>query len=411
MASIEERGGAWSVYWRNGGRGGKKERCTFDDETSALKAKRIAEAHGHLITREQVNEAVLGVPAAVKKSQLPTVEEWSATWLASKTRISPGQRARYRRQLDTRILPEIGHLHLDEVAGSDISDLLNKLSVELEPTTVTRYYACVHAMFRYAATEKKIDDNPAKRTDFVRDMIADDDTAAQGEAHVYLTHEEYALIRANLAEVAVPLVEYLAGTGARFGEATAAHVESIAPSRKEARIHAAWKRDEGGKWYRGATKGRQKRALSITTRLLSTLEPCLKRGRKELLLCAPEGGRWDNSNFADRYWAPAVAAAMRCTEHPPPTPEKPKRGPTRAWRPDEVSTCDCPGRLKQAPTPHDLRHTHAAWLIRDGHHMKVISERLGHGSTSITDRTYAGVLPELHVAVADSLDKAMLPVD
>jgi integrase len=409
MASIEQRGNSWRVYWRNGGRSGPKESCTWSDEETALRAKAIAEAHGHRITADTVIEAILGPQQDEKPaSTLPTVREWADIWLNAKTRISPGQRGRYRQQLDDRILPVIGDLHLDEVGGRHISDLINKLrEAGLQESTVTRYYSCVHAIFAYAVIEKKIDDNPAKRTDFIRDLIANDDTDQEGADHVYLTHADYALIRSHLNPLARPLADYLIGTGARFGEATAAEVRSIDRGKRQARIHAAWKRDDVGHWYRGPTKGRRKRSVAVGVKLLEALKAQLSRGPTELLFTAPGGGRWDNSNFINRYWEPAVAAAMRCSNHPPPAPPKPKRGPTRAWRPDEVSTCDCAGVLKQRPTPHDLRHTHTAWLIAAGHHLSVISRRLGHFSTVITERIYAGILPELNTAVADSVDDAM----
>ena len=49
---------------------------------------------------------------------------------------------------------------------------------------------------------------------------------------------------------------------------------------------------------------------------------------------------------------------------------------------------------------HDLRHTHATFLLLDGVPLKVVSERLGHAKTSITLDTYAHVLPGFqHLAV------------
>ena len=41
---------------------------------------------------------------------------------------------------------------------------------------------------------------------------------------------------------------------------------------------------------------------------------------------------------------------------------------------------------------HDLRHTHATWLIAGGEPITNVSERLGHAKTSITLDTYAHVL-------------------
>ena len=50
---------------------------------------------------------------------------------------------------------------------------------------------------------------------------------------------------------------------------------------------------------------------------------------------------------------------------------------------------------------HDLRHTHAAMLIRRGVQPKVISERLGHASIKITMDLYGYLMPGLQDAVAD----------
>ena len=44
---------------------------------------------------------------------------------------------------------------------------------------------------------------------------------------------------------------------------------------------------------------------------------------------------------------------------------------------------------------HDLRHTHATQLLKQGIHPKVVSERLGHATVAITLDTYSHVLPGL----------------
>jgi integrase len=42
---------------------------------------------------------------------------------------------------------------------------------------------------------------------------------------------------------------------------------------------------------------------------------------------------------------------------------------------------------------HDLRHTHATLSLQAGVPVKVVSERLGHASTSFTLDVYAHVIP------------------
>jgi integrase len=426
MASIEVRHGkalhpgedppvSYRIVWRNRSRGGMKETVTVHDEQRAKKAKSYAEAHDGRITGEEVEAVIVGLASTRTRDQLPTVADWSETWLASRTRISSGQRGRYRQQLRDWILPAIGHLRLDQVDGSDIAKILNKLAETCKPGTVTRYYSCIHAMFEYAVKEKKIGDNPAKRTDFIRDLIAEDDATDDGEGHVYLSMPQYLAIRRHLQPLAQPLTDYMIQTGARYSEATAASVGSVLLDKRAARIHRAWKRLEDGSWQLGPTKGRGKRAVPFGTELAATLKPYLD-GRKatDLLFVTPaQTGnpkrlrdpklRWDLTNFLRNYWAPAVAAAMRCGQHPPELPAKPKSGPRRKWRPDEVSMCDCPGRLKQRPTPHDLRHSYVALMLAAGRPLAAISRRLGHYSVTLTERVYAGILPEV-----DELDGAVM---
>ena len=54
---------------------------------------------------------------------------------------------------------------------------------------------------------------------------------------------------------------------------------------------------------------------------------------------------------------------------------------------------------------HDLRHTHAAMLIRRGVQPKIISERLGHASIKITMDLYGYLMPGLQDSVANLFDR------
>jgi len=60
--------------------------------------------------------------------------------------------------------------------------------------------------------------------------------------------------------------------------------------------------------------------------------------------------------------------------------------------------------IKSAGLPnlrfHDLRHTHASLMLKQGIHPKIVSERLGHSSIGITLDTYSHVMPGLQEAAA-----------
>ena len=57
---------------------------------------------------------------------------------------------------------------------------------------------------------------------------------------------------------------------------------------------------------------------------------------------------------------------------------------------------------------HDLRHTHASLMLRQGVHPKVVSERLGHATVSITLDTYSHVTPGLQEAPAKRFEESLL---
>lgn len=56
---------------------------------------------------------------------------------------------------------------------------------------------------------------------------------------------------------------------------------------------------------------------------------------------------------------------------------------------------------------HDLRHTHATLLLEQGVHPKVVSERLGHSSITVTMDTYSHVTKNMQAEVARQVDEML----
>ncbi len=54
---------------------------------------------------------------------------------------------------------------------------------------------------------------------------------------------------------------------------------------------------------------------------------------------------------------------------------------------------------------HDLRHTHATLLLKQGIHPKIVSERLGHSTIGITMDTYTHVLPNMQKEAAQQFEQ------
>ena len=74
-----------------------------------------------------------------------------------------------------------------------------------------------------------------------------------------------------------------------------------------------------------------------------------------------------------------------------------------AWHP-EVITRFFGQAVTRSKLPrirlHDLRHTHATLALRAGIHPKVVSERLGHATISITLDTYSHAIPAMQEEAA-----------
>ncbi len=56
---------------------------------------------------------------------------------------------------------------------------------------------------------------------------------------------------------------------------------------------------------------------------------------------------------------------------------------------------------------HDARHTHASLMLKQGIHPKIVQERLGHASISMTLDTYSHVAPGLQEAAAANFDQVL----
>ena len=69
------------------------------------------------------------------------------------------------------------------------------------------------------------------------------------------------------------------------------------------------------------------------------------------------------------------------------------------WRP----ACDAAG-LTDLPRFHDLRHSHASWLLAGGADLQVVKERLGHASIMTTQR-YLHTLPDADETAVEAFSR------
>jgi integrase len=65
--------------------------------------------------------------------------------------------------------------------------------------------------------------------------------------------------------------------------------------------------------------------------------------------------------------------------------------------------------LPESLTPYSLRHSCATLLLAQNENPKVVSERLGHATVTLTLDTYSHVLPSMQQAATEKLERLLLP--
>lgn len=419
MASIEGRGSNWRVVWRFNGR---KESVTFDDVALAMQAKNMVEEVNHDLDAAglvDMLDRVFGTRRAEERRERRlsgdmTLNAFAVEWLERvKGDVGAGHHHRQREHLRRTILPQLGHLRLKEIRLVDIQDWLavvrrlkGRGAPTINPQTVLRHHNTLHSMLQWAVDNELIPSNPASaRRLRLRKTTKNQRNVPMNNGHVYLSHDEYKVLYRALQPDVQLMVDTLVLTGMRISEVTGLPIRALAvgpkSKRKQIYVAHAMKAQGDGTFEVGDTKNHQDRRVSISASLAARLAAHVEdRDPDEPVFLTPTGIRWEYSNFEHHRFAPAVAEARRCTEHPPPLPPKPRRGPRRGWRIDEVSTCSCESRLHVRPTIHDLRHTHAAWQIAAGRSSELIAARLGHSAT-VFQSVYAGILPQAEDLLAD----------
>lgn len=472
MAAIDQRPNGWRLRWRNGGkRTDSQLNLRFPTEELALRAQKLVEGHGGLIEKEVVWATVMGLDLPTDepepaKPKLPTVAELIEPFLKSKLNVEPGSIRKYRQQLNFGLVPICGDVPIDEVTNAHITDVINRLkkcdcadgvpgdvctastkdtrkphSHGFQKRTIDRYFAAMTGYFHYTMDANLRTTSPMKGVQWKPQGLNKYNAGRKEDDHFYMTKAQYKILRSHFDPRYQPMLDFMVETGLRFGELTALVVEGIKRDAKphpQVVVDRAWKEDEQGRSYVGDPKGGAPRTIRVKAALIKRIQPFLE-GKKptDLVFPAPQGGRWDDSNFNRRIWTPAVRAAMRCDLHPVPdrgTPTDPKNlaGPRccdnggtndrgdecRSFvrkgydrcsfhcgpDPKAASECECWGRrLPKAPTPHDCRHTHAAWLIAAGNiSLKAISVRLGHSTVQLTETVYAGLLEEIDDRIVEA---------
>ena len=337
---------------------------TFPRQSEAETLKRLLDANGQSFAAA---ERILTNAA----SQAPTVAVAIERHIDLLTKANEGTIEAYRRIAKNHLNPTFGQLPIDAVTEDDIIRWVQKNTAnKVARKTTANHMGLLSAVFKTAMRKGWCTRNPCEGVTLPNDQ-------RPGTPTTFLTRDEYQLIRDHTPEEYQLLLDVLVGTGARFGEATALTWDDLDldADTPTIRIDKAWRRI--GSWeheIRSPKSPTSKRTVAITKTLATALKNAPRRHEK-YVFPGPAGGQLFSADFHKKAWKIALAAVG--------------------------------DKLRKKPRPHDLRHTHASWLLAEGVPIFVVSRRLGHASTEITTRVYGHIMPSAHQAAVEALDRVL----
>ncbi len=290
------------------------------------------------------------------------------------TGVQVGTRNGYRSAANNSFLPMLGDFPIDAITRDHVGAWVTWQEQQparyghglVAAKTVKGYHGLLSNIFSAAVERGLRPDNPARRIKLTEGV--------QREG-VFLTRAQFLRILDAIPERHKGLIILLAATGARWGEATALTWADINEDTTPPtiRINKAWKKADSG-FKVGPTKTRAaRRTVAVEAPVIARLGPRGQPG--ELVFHSPVShNRLRYSAFREDVWVPTI---RRLNEDDNP--------------------------LGVTPNIHDLRHTHASWLIADGHPLSSIRVRLGHEKITTTDGVYGHLLPDAHTRMAGTV--------
>lgn len=301
------------------------------------------------------------------------------TWLpAVKTTIRTSTYLSYQSHLRNHICPYIGDKRLDRIDGAALNELYAALLARgradgtgLSASTVRRVHAMLHKAFRDAVRWELIARNPADSADPPKLRAG-----RQGEFSTWTADELRRFLESVRSDNLYPLWLLLATTGMRRGEALGLRWCDIDLPRGEAAVRQTVVSHNYAIGMSEPKTARGRRVVALDDHTVAALETYKEERAPadddELLFCYRTGTPLNPIDISKRFIRLSKRAGLK--------------------------------RIRL----HDLRHTHATLALQAGIHPKIVSERLGHSTISLTLDIYSHAIPHLQKEAAAEIAALVL---
>lgn len=308
-----------------------------------------------------------------RKGKNTKFSKFITTWLENKRDLSDGTRDLYESYLKNHIIPLLGESYLERLTPVDIESFISELyNKKLSTNSVKRIFAVLNTSLNYAFKMGLIKKNVA--------VSVVKPKAKRKELTVWSTEQINKFFAVSKDESRYSIAFFLAiMTGMRQGEILGLHWSDIDFENKVIYVQHTLSHK---KRKISSTLKTQKsvRSISITDETIARLQE--QQGKIQI------EKQWGGKSYKDHDLVICTSEGM---------PVDP-RSMYKVWE----------RLVKKHEMPyitfHDLRHTHASMLLQKKVHPKVVSERLGHSSISITMDTYSHLMPNIQAEAIEGLD-------
>lgn len=366
---------SWSYVVDVGPRGGPRDQRW----KAGFRTKRDALAAMNDLQSE------VGRGTYVEPSKL-TVAEYLTEWLdISRARLRPGSHDTCAVHVNRYIVPRLGDLRLQALNPRRIKQFYGELARNgrlrggggLGDKTIHNIHSTLSRALKEAVADRLLPSNPA----------AGAHQQPESPEQPTWTADQLKTFLAFIADDRLAAMwRLLALTGMRRGETAGLRRRDL--DLDNTRLFVVQQRAKGGGTVNvGRTKGKRGRTIALDPATVKALRAHLDQQacERELL----------GAGYTDHRYVFAHVDG-------------------RPLHPDSITKRFirlCAQSGLPALTPHGLRHTHATLLLQAGIHPKVVQERLGHSTISVTYDTYTHSVPGLQDDAAERAARLLEDLD
>ncbi len=354
-----------------------------------------------------------------------TFKQFVETWLKeyAEVELEPKTLFRYKEILDSRILPSLGHIKIDQLRPNHIIEFENMLREDgirkdgkpggLSRRTILQHHRIMSSILNDAVQWQVIYSNPVARVKPPK--IEKKQAACYDEDQMLdlLDAMELAPLKYRV------MVDLAIGTGLRRGEIMGLEWPALDLDKCTLEVRQASQYLPGqGTFTKGPKNETSKRLIAVPASTIALLKKW-KAQQNEQRLKVGDIWHTKNKEGIEENWVFTTWDGHRM--HP---------DTISKWFPEFIKkvaihkTCNgfmqkdyCPNCDKKVPEDeiirlpklnfHGTRHTSATLLIGEGTDIREVAGRLGHSNISTTGDIYAHFLKKADQAAAEKMDALM----